>query len=209
MATTGNYIQTEMGPDKAKSTNNHRDYQKGDGLFVLARTGTIELWLLEPDTEAIVQPIAKDPDAATLVRLLEEAARNEDRQGFVEIVEATEWSTYAANELIRAVDLALSLDLVTVARALAQRGRRLFPDNQRLRHAGSVLEPSTSQVVESPDAPVDRNATFAWLEQQRGSYRDQWIAVRAGVLLGAAASLQELAATVDVNDPATLVTKML
>lgn len=144
------------------------------------------------------------------LRPLEESVQAGDRQQFVALVEAIDWSAHRPEELLRAIDLALSLELAALAIKLAQQGGRLFPEHERIQQATQVLASPVGRIMPGLQAK-DLSASQIWLREHASEYRGQWVAVREGQLLGAAESLQELTAVIDqAEDSAnTIVSKVL
>jgi len=143
-------------------------------------------------------------------RLLEEAAMRDDRQDFTRLAREIQWKTALAEDLSRAIDLALALELVPLAMELAQRGKQLFPNSQRIQRAAQVLKPPV--IVSTRPAQGDsRDVSRAWLTQHDHEYRGQWVAVRGGALLGASPTLnglyQQIGSAADMFD--TIVVKVL
>jgi hypothetical protein len=154
-------------------------------------------------THIVEQPISA-------LQILEAAAQIGDRQAFVTQAEATDWSAQMPDDLTHAIDLALQLELATLAITLAQEGRQLFPDHVRIQHVAHVLAPPVARVT--PAAPVQGiEASRIWIRDHADSYRGQWVAVRQGALLGAASSLKGLLAALGPNQDRTntLVTRVL
>jgi hypothetical protein len=128
---------------------------------------------------------------SALAVLLEESAKAGDHRTFAALVKTTDWSTRTPEELIAAIDLALSQDMAALAIKLAQLGGRLFPDHERIQRAAQVLAPPVVRRVRPPRARGLR-ASMAWLREHASEYRGRWMAVRKGQLLGVADSLEEL-----------------
>jgi hypothetical protein len=122
---------------------------------------------------------------------LEKASGNADPQAFAFLTRTIDWSTHGAAELTRAIDLALALDMVPLARDLAQQGNRLFPEDQRVQQAMTVLAPPIV-VGTYPAQETNLEASQQWIEEQASQYKGQWIAVQNGLLLGSAPTLQAL-----------------
>lgn len=93
--------------------------------------------------------------ATPSLALLEDRARAEDREAFATLVAEIDWATRLPDELTRAIDLALKLELSTLAIALAQTGGRLFPAHERLQQAARVLAPPVV-LRRYPDQPMPR-----------------------------------------------------
>lgn len=144
-----------------------------------------------------------------LVRLEEYASANMLKE-YSQLAEKIEWANYNPEELLRAVDLALSLDLAALAMRLAQQGRNIFSTHERMQQAGQVLTPPVVRLVETSSAQAQA-ASQEWLRENAIQYRGQWVAVRAGTLLGTAVSLSDLMPVISRNTEALdiLVTKVL
>ena len=142
--------------------------------------------------------------------LLEESARVGDRRTFAVLARAIDWSTRRPDELTATIDLALSLEMATLAIDLAQLGGRLFPDHERVQRAARVLAPPVVRVVRLPRAR-GLSASMAWFREHASQYRGQWVAVREGKLLGAAESLEDLKTVIGQGEDAvsTVVTRVL
>lgn len=147
---------------------------------------------------------------SAVIHALEAAAQAGNREAFVAQAEATDWSTHTPDELLRAIDLALQLELASLAIALAQEGSQRFPDDERLRNAARVLAPPTVLDTRTPPAQ-GLEETRDWLREHAQLYRGQWVAVRAGQLLGADLSLKTLMARVgqDAHSVSTVITRVL
>jgi hypothetical protein len=141
---------------------------------------------------------------------LEAAVRDDDRRAFLEQLEAVDWSAHAPDDLLRAIQLALSMNLVWPARDLVEQGMRLFPDHEPLRRAARVFEPPTVRM--SHGTPLKGiKASHTWLRAHAHEYRGQWIAVNQGRLLGTARTLDELRPVIEQAEHprSTIVTKVL
>jgi len=144
------------------------------------------------------------------IEALEESARTGDRQTFDLVAERTDWAIRPPDELARAIDLALELELATLAMKLAQQGGRLFPEHQRLQQAARVLAPPVV-IRKYPAQSAGLRESRTWLREHAAEYRGQWVAVREGKLLGAAeslAALKSLAGT-ELDPISTIVTRVL
>ena len=141
---------------------------------------------------------------------LKELARSGDIQGFVTRVQRIDWSTRQPEELLKALDLALSLELSRLAIDLAQQAGRLFPNHERAQQAAKVLAPPVARVVEGLHTK-GLDASEAWVYEHANEYHGLWIAVREGKLLGAAKFLKDLTGVIGEGEDAlnTLVTKVL
>lgn len=147
---------------------------------------------------------------SALIILMKESAHAGDWRTFAALVEAIDWSAREPHELIAAIDAALGLEMASLAIKLAQLGGRLFPDHERVQKAAQVLAPPIARVVR-PSHTKGLNASMAWFEEYANQYRGQWVAVREGQLLAAAASLEELMPIIGNGEDAisTIVTRVL
>jgi hypothetical protein len=125
------------------------------------------------------------------MRDLQHAAERNDRQAFAQIAKAMIWSYHRSVDLTRAIDLALKLDMGPLAMDLAQEGRRLFPQDERIRQAAVVLTPPVI-LGARPRQIQDLEASQRWMKEHSSQYKGQWVAVRRGTLLGYAPTLKEL-----------------
>lgn len=153
-----------------------------------------------------------DTTAGNLVLLfMEEAAQANDHREFATWADRLGQVTSAPDEFVRAIELALSLELATLARDLAQKGALLYPDYEKLEQAARVLAPPS--VRPKPDMPPARGlkASMTWLSEHASPYRGLWVAVRCGRLIAEAPTLRELEASIgqDGDVEGTIVTKVL
>jgi len=114
------------------------------------------------------------------------------------------------DEYVHAVVQALDTGDPVRARTLALAGAEHYPQHAKLRTYAQVLAPPMATVV--PATPASRaavKANHAWLTAHREAYRGHWIALRAGQLLHAAPSLEDVVAHVgDVRGRGILLTKI-
>ncbi len=141
---------------------------------------------------------------------LEQAAEQADRQTFALLATTIDWSTHCATDLTRAIDLALALDMVSLARELAHQGSRIFPEDKRLQQAIAVLAPPVVRGTR-PAQSLHLTDAQRWFKEHVSQYTGQWVAVRDGTLLGAAPTLQELHERIGVEGQtaSTIVVKVL
>jgi hypothetical protein len=141
---------------------------------------------------------------------LEQAAEQADRQVFALLATTIDWSAYCATALTRAIDLALALDMVSLARELAHQGSRIFPEDKRLQQAMAVLAPPVVRGP-CPAQSLHLTASQRWLKEHAPQYTGQWVAVRGGTLLGSAPTLQDLHERIGVEGQtaSTIVVKVL
>lgn len=143
------------------------------------------------------------------IALLEQLANARDSRRFAILVQGIDWPSRPVGELSKAIDLALSLQMVITARELAQLGRRLYPKNKRIQQANQVLSPPTAHSKHLPRAR-GLDASKTWLRDHAGEHRGQWIAVRDGKLVSVAGTLEDLRAAIgqDQDAVSTIVTKV-
>ncbi len=141
---------------------------------------------------------------------LEQAATQTDRQAFALLATTIDWSAYCATDLTRAIDLALALDMVPLARGLAQKGSKIFPEDKCLQQAMAVLAPPVVRGTR-PAQSLHLTASQRWFKEHASQYTRQWVAVRGGTLLGSASTLQELHERIGVEGQiaSTIVVKVL
>lgn len=89
------------------------------------------------------QGSASEPGAFAFPAL-QKAVEQKDRWTFAHMARTLPWQDHHASDLLQAIDWALALDAVETARELAQHGRKLFPDDERLRQVAAVLAPPFS-----------------------------------------------------------------
>jgi hypothetical protein len=153
-----------------------------------------------------VEDLPQPPEWHTL----EQAAAQADRQTFALLATTIGWSTHGAIDLARAIDLALALDMVSLARELAHQGGRIFPEDTRLQQAMAVLAPPVVRDTR-PAQPLHLTAAQRWFKEHTSHSAGQWGAVRGGTLLGSAPTLQELHERIGVEGKtaSTIVVKVL
>ena len=141
---------------------------------------------------------------------LEQAAAQTDHQAFALLAITIDWSTHCATDLTRAIDLALALDMVSLARELAHQGSKIFSEDKRLQQAMAVLAPPAVRGMR-PARSLHLTAAQSWLKEHAPQYTGQWVAVRGSTLLGSAPTLQELHERIGIEGQtaSTIVVKVL
>jgi len=155
--------------------------------------------------------IADSGDMTAITQQLEAAVQANNHGAFLAQLEGVDWSAHTPDDLLRAIQLALSLNLVWPGRDLAAQGLRLFPDHEPLRRAARVFEPPTTRMSRNSAPPKGTKESHNWMRDHAHEYRGQWIAVNQGRLLGAARTLDELRPLIDQAESpsSTIVTKVL
>lgn len=140
---------------------------------------------------------------------LEQLANARDYQRFAILVRGIDWLSQPAEELGKAIDLALTLQMVVIARELAELGRRLHPTDAHIRQAQDVLAPPSAQTTRLPYSQ-GLDASKKWLREHASEYRGQWVAVHNGELVGVGSTLDELRSGIgeDQDSASTMLTKV-
>lgn len=161
-------------------------------------------------TATLAPTIAQEEIDAAALLTLQAAFQARDQRQFKAEAQAVDWALHSPEALLRTIEMAVTLGLITVAVALAEQGTALFPEHQPLDAAARVLAPPTAQIV--PGEPAKGlDASRAWLQQYAENYHGQWIAVSQGQLLGAAPTLQQLRALIGQPEDAqsTIIVRVL
>ena len=152
--------------------------------------------------------ISRSKTPAKLVRLLENKAK-QGPQPFAQTVQSIDWSLQPPELFLRAIDLALALEMAIVARQLAKDGFRRFPNHTRLQDAYTVLSPAKAHILrETGDSSITQSMRV--VNTQAEKYRGQWVALKDGQVLSAAATLKALHSQLEpADDHSILITKVL
>jgi hypothetical protein len=124
------------------------------------------------------------------------------------LVRETDWSERRPEELERAISLSFSLNQTKLVRELAALGGRLFPEDKELQRLAYVFAPTTARIVQNSKPSSSLSDSMKWFSEHGGDYQGQYVAVKDGIFLGAAPTLDELAKVVPF-DGMTLVTRVL
>jgi hypothetical protein len=127
------------------------------------------------------------------IDILEIVAEAGDETAFVQAASEIDWSQRPATDFARAVRLALAAGAHLLARNLATQGARLYPTHLELEKMARVLAPPRVVRTDIPPVPSLR-ANQEWLRVHGDEYRGQWVALRDGVLMAAAATARQLRA---------------
>ena len=131
-------------------------------------------------------------------------------QDLIDEFNAQDWNKIGPDDVIRALDQALQLELPELAIKIAQMGSKLFPDHDRIQQAGRILAPPVIRISKTSSVR-NLEPSRNWLRSHATDYRGQWVAVRNGTLLGAAPSMKELLEKVgtEIDRTNTIITKVL
>lgn len=152
------------------------------------------------------RPLSETDDLLVRLTVIDGAG---DQRAFVTLVNSTEWTKHPSYAIDKAISVALSLDLTTLAMNLTRIGSQIFLHDLRLQRAARVLAPPVVRGT-SPASGKGLDASYAWLRKHANRYHGKWVAVRAGKFLGAADSLDGLRKTIgsQPNLGAALITKV-
>jgi hypothetical protein len=171
----------------------------------VAETALAEAPLREAASQGETSTATQEP----LLLAIEAAEAGEDRHALIALAEQVDWRRHP-EELIRAIQASLFLDMVLLARELADEGRRVFPNDKRLEQWAIVLAPP--KIVGTRPASGDAiglEESHKWFQNNSAKYKGQWVAVRRGELLGVAPTLKALYDQIghDKKTPDTIVVK--
>lgn len=158
--------------------------------YVVSRTLTkphADLWL-RSDVEPVSSAKVKEGDV--FVRL-GEAARAGNESAFLEILKEARWQGRPVLDFIRAIQFAFEAGAHIAARQISAEGARLHPDNAELQKQAYILSPPKI-IVRTATAGTSHRANRDWLKAHTDEYRNQWVALRDGELLGTASSMEAL-----------------
>jgi hypothetical protein len=110
---------------------------------------------------------------------------------FTEIIDSIDWCNKQPLFFRHVIDLALQLELIELARKLADSGSKFFPANQDLKKAAEILAPPKVIATNRPPQK-GLSASMEWFERHANEYRGLWVAVSQGRLIEAAQSRNAL-----------------
>jgi hypothetical protein len=149
-----------------------------------------------------------DEERPSLVEQLEQYFEAWDTRRFGDLVQETDWSERRPEELERAISLSFSMNQTRLVRELAALGGQLFPDHEYLQHLAYVFAPTTARIVKNSKPSTSLYDSMDWFSEHGSEYQGQYVAVKDGIFLGAAPTIEELATFVQFDD-LTLVTRVL
>lgn len=98
-------------------------------------------------------------------------------------------------EVIRAIDWALSQGNFIQAKTLCAQASQDYPNHEKIQRYARILSSRNlpfHQLAPNPDTPLNLN----WVIQHRQHYRGRWVALEKGNLIADASSIDELFAQV-------------
>lgn len=122
---------------------------------------------------------------------LEEAAKSKNEFAFVTALENVRLANRTESQLANIIKLALEAGAYLAARHVAEYAVTRYPDNNELRQSSLALaapQKLSQAVPRNPGFQANRK----WLDDHADEYSGRWVALRAGELLGASKSFDEL-----------------
>ena len=153
--------------------------------------GTADMFVVHSPPSVQITTDTPSTTADYEMAQLESAAAVGDEQAFLASHMAIDWQSRSAEDLIRAVRLALAAGAFMAARNLSAEGAARYLGNAELAKYARVLAPPQVTVAHRPPDTSWR-ANREWLQAHRSKYRGQWVALRNGELLATAKSGREL-----------------
>lgn len=143
--------------------------------------------------EAVYKKKASTDMEEPLLMAIAEAAASEDRNALSGLVKQVDWRNCRPEALTRVIHSCIFLDMVLLARELANEGRRLFPNDKKIEQLAIVLAPPKIIGTRPASASViGLEASHRWFQNNSSQHKGQWIAIFNGELLGVAPTLKEL-----------------
>jgi hypothetical protein len=175
----------------------------GDAAAPAVREAAVA-YAVRPSPRPRLAPTAPPaPAADDGLAALRSAADAGDARAFRRAYRAINWEIMPPDLWADAVYLALNTGQHLIACDLADRGRQRFPDHALLQKMGHILAPKQPAIIGGPGDPSAR-ADLDWFAAHSDEYWGQWVAVKNGRLLGAAATIEELMARVPDWQGATI-----
>jgi len=144
----------------------------------------------------------------TMMAELEHAASDGNEKAFIDAANVIDWNHRNAEDLVKAVQLALSAGAYLKARKIAEQGAHLFPrHNELIRYTQVLAPPKVMKSTSSPHSKPKENRD--WIMNHAQEYRGRWVALKDGKLLASAQSMRELINQIgDPKDGEILVTQV-
>jgi len=119
------------------------------------------------------------------------AAEMKDEETFLQAAAEIDWRSMPASDFERAVRLALAAGSHRMARMLAARGARLYPDDPQMQKISRLLAPPRILRANLPPDETAR-ANHEWLKAHADQYLGRWVALKNGELLAQGATAREV-----------------
>lgn len=141
---------------------------------------------------------------------LYKAANNKDYHVFNSLIDNVNLSKFQADEIIKVIDLCISLDMIALAFDLATKAKELYPQHEKIESAYKALSPPKIIGIRPPQAKgVEKSQK--WFRENASHHKGKWVAINDGRLLAEADSLKELKTKIDEKymNPSTVIEKIL
>ena len=123
---------------------------------------------------------------------MEFAAAIGNEEIFVWAMNRIDWRQRQASDFVHGVRWALAAGAHLAARKLATLGNKLYTSHRELQKMAHLLAPPRTVKSHLLSSPTSLQANRAWLSNNAGEYRGQWVALKNGSLLAAAPTAHEL-----------------
>jgi len=141
---------------------------------------------------------------------LYKAANNRDYHVFNSLIENVNLSKFQADEIIKMIDLCISLDMIALAFDLATKAKELYSQHEKIESAFRALSPPKIIGIRPPQTKgVEKSQK--WFRENASHHKGKWVAINDGRLLAEADSLKELKTKIDEKymNPSTVIEKIL
>lgn len=133
---------------------------------------------------------------------------NLPERAFVEAVQTIDWTSKDADELTAAIEMALQLQLILLARRLSEIGVERFPKSERIGKLARIVGKGGPIRVGGPAKPKLADSA-RWINANWHDYIGMWIAVEGDKLLGVAKSRKELYDKLEQITDDTVITQIV
>ena len=140
--------------------------------------------------------LSENAEYNNVLAKLENIAQGGDEVAFLKTLSDLSWECCSAADIVKVIRLALRAGAHGAIHQIALKGIEHHPNNPDVQKYMRLYGPVQRTRTQTGVRRLNHMANKAWLTAHMGEYRDQWIAVRDGVLLGSAPTLEELHAAV-------------
>ena len=123
---------------------------------------------------------------------LEKIAQEKDEASFIAAINAINWQNHPVENYLQAIELAMMAGAHYKARLLSAQAMNAFPDSAEAQKLAYILAPPQIKSGIPKPAKVDLCANREWLLEHASKYKNQWIALHNGKLIGQAPTLNDL-----------------